>query len=177
MYPWCWTPAGNRSLKIPRARPSLQKERLPRPTRLSLLQSFASSKKLSELVKISPTYFCCLSFPPFTIHSTCDFQKVFFTQIQLVAWSPSHSAQEPLAVWASVPPSGSSLCLDCHPQLSPDYADLRLKLSTGKVCSKKPLKSPSHAHSCASHNRPRPCDHLLLEATAMSLSLSLVPRS
>lgn len=117
MYPWCRAPAGNRSLKISRARPSLQKEKLPKPIRLSSPVFCILKKTLSDLVKnLPPHYFSCLLFLPFRVHSTCDFQKklffFFFTQMQLVPWLPSQSAQEPLAVWSPVSNSVCPLCLD-----------------------------------------------------------------
>ena len=79
MYPWCRAPAGNRSLKISRARPSLQKEKLPKPIRLSSPVFCILKKTLSDLVKnLPPHYFSCLLFLPFRVHSTCDFQKKLF---------------------------------------------------------------------------------------------------
>lgn len=54
MYPWCRAPAGNRSLKISRARPSLQKEKLPKPIRLSSPVFCILKKKQVIWLKISP---------------------------------------------------------------------------------------------------------------------------
>lgn len=115
MYPWCRAPAGNRSLKISRARPSLQKEKLPKPIRLSSPVFCILKKKQVIWLKISPNPIFLVSyFSPLesTVHVISRKNFFFFTQMQLVPWHPSQSAQEPLAVWSSVPNSACPLCLD-----------------------------------------------------------------
>lgn len=162
MYPWCRAPAGNRSLKISRARPSLQKEKLPKPIRLSSPVFCILKKTLSDLVKnLPPHYFSCLLFLPFRVHSTCDFQKKLFF---FFFYSNAAGTLAPISVCPRTPGClvpCVQLSLSPLPGLLPDDTDLSLKLSSGAVYSEKSLVSPAappprggdHCH--APSNRPR----------------------
>lgn len=108
MYPWCRAPAGNKSLKISRARPSLQKEKLPKPIRLSSPVFCILKKNLSDLVKnLPPPYFYHLLFLPFRVHSTCDFQKKLFFFLLKCSWYLGTHLSLPKNPWLFGP-----LCLD-----------------------------------------------------------------
>lgn len=160
MYPWCRAPAGNRSLKISRARPSLQKEKLPKPIRLSSPVFCILKKKTSDLVKNLPQpYFSRLLFLPFRVHSTCDFQKKTF-----FFYSNAAGTLAPISVCPRTPGClvlCAQLSLSPLPGLHPDDTDLSLRLSSGAVYSEKPLASlaappPKGGDHCrAPPNRPR----------------------